>query len=90
MGLHTPFSILVIGGIVGIFVFAASSAFTVWFRRNQSASEPQEHTVSLPATLLKLAISGAGVLVMVFGMNAIRSHTFLEQQGLLVGKAEWR
>ncbi len=28
MGFHIPFSVLVIGGIVGIFVFAASSAFS--------------------------------------------------------------
>ncbi len=86
MGFHTPFSVLVIGGIVGIFVFAASSAFTVWSKRNQSASEPQERTASLSATLLKLAISGGVVLVIVFGLNAIQPHTFLEQEGLLVGK----
>jgi hypothetical protein len=86
MGFHTPFSVLVIGGIVGIFVFAASSAFTVWFKRNRSASEPEEQTASLPATLLKLAISGGVVAVIVFGLNAVQPHTFLEQGGLLVGK----
>jgi multidrug resistance efflux pump len=86
MGFHTPFSVLVIGGIVGIFVFAASSAFTVWFKRNQSASEPQEQTASLSATLLKLALSGGVVLAIIFGLNAVQPRTFLEQEGLLLGK----
>jgi hypothetical protein len=86
MGFHTPFSVLVIGGIVGIFVFAASSAFMVWFKRNQSASEPEERTASLCATLLKLGISAGVVVGIVFAMNAIQPHTFLEQEGLLVGK----
>jgi hypothetical protein len=86
MEFHTQFSILVIGGIVGIFVFAASSAFTVWFKRNQSASEPQDQTTSLSATLLKLAISGGVVFVIIFGLDAIQPRTFLEQEGLLVGK----
>jgi hypothetical protein len=86
MGFHIPFSVLVIGGIVGIFVFAASSAFAVWFKRNRSASEPQERTASLLATLLKLAISGGVVLSIVFGLNAVQPQTFLEQEDLLVGK----
>src|SRR5687767_1557847 len=86
MGFHTPFSVVVIGGIVGIYVFAASSAFTVWFKRNQSASEPQEQTASLSATLLKLALSGGVVLAIVFGLNAVQPRTFLEQEGLLLGK----
>jgi hypothetical protein len=86
MGFPIPFSVLVIGGIVGIFVFAASSAFTVWFKRHQAASEPQEQTASLAATLFKLGISAGVVLSLVFGMNALQPHTFLEQEGLLVGK----
>ncbi len=86
MGFHTPLSVLVIGGIVGILVFAISNAFTVWFKRNRSASELQGQTASLSALLLKLAIIGGGVLVIVAGLNAIQPHTLLEQEGLLVGK----
>ena len=86
MGLHTSLSILIIGGIVGILVFAVSSAFTVWLHRNRSASEVQGKTASLPASLCKFAISVAVVMVIVYGFNATKPHTVLDQEGLLVGK----
>jgi hypothetical protein len=41
---------------------------------------------SLLASLLKLAIIGAGLLVIIYGLYAIQPHTILEQEGLLVGK----
>lgn len=86
MGFHAPLSVLIIGGIVGILVFAVSSAFTVWFKRNQSAAEPQGRTASLSASLLKLALLGGLVVVIVCGFNALQSRTVLEQEGPLVGK----
>jgi len=86
MALHIPLSVLIIGGLVGILVFAVSSAFTVWFQRNQSASELQGQPSSLSASLLKLAISVGSVVAIVFCLNAIQPHTLLDQEGLLVGK----
>jgi hypothetical protein len=86
MALHIPLSVLIIGGLVGILVFAVSSAFTVWFQRNQSASELQGQPSSLSASLLKLAISVGSVVAIVFCFNAIQPHTLLDQEGLLVGK----
>lgn len=86
MGFHIPLSVLIIGGLVGILVFAVSSAFTVWFQRNQSASELQGQPSSLSASLLKLAISVGSVVAIVFCLNAIQPHTLLDQEGLLVGK----
>ena len=83
MGFHTPLSVLIVGGIV---VFAVSSAFAVWFQRNQSASELQGKTASLSASLFKLAISVGGVVLTVFCVNATQPHTILDQEGLLVGK----
>ena len=86
MGFHIPLSVLIIGGLVGILVFAVSSAFTVWFQRNQSASELQGQPSSLSASLLKLAISVGSVVAIVFCLNAIQPHTLLDQEGLLVGQ----
>src|SRR4030095_9874921 len=86
MGLPIPLSVLIIGGLIGILVFALSSAFAVWFRRNQSASELQEQTASLSASLLKLALSVGSVVVIVSYFNAIQPHTLLDQEGLLMGK----
>jgi hypothetical protein len=86
MGFHIPLSVLIIGGLVGILVFAVSSAFTVWFQRNQSASELQGQPSSLSASLLKLAISVGSVVAIVFCLNAIQPHILLDQEGLLVGK----
>jgi hypothetical protein len=86
MGLHTPLSVLLIGGIVGLFVFAVSSAFTVWIKRNQSASEVQGQTSSLLVSLLKLALMGGAVFGVIYGLKAIQPHTILQQEGLLVGK----
>jgi hypothetical protein len=86
MALNIPLSVLIIGGLVGILVFAVSSAFTVWFQRNQSASELQGQPSSLSASLLKLAISVGSVVAIVFCLNAIQPHTLLDQEGLLVGK----
>jgi hypothetical protein len=79
MALHIPLSVLIIGGLVGILVFAVSSAFTVWFQRNQSASELQGQPSSLSASLLKLAISVGSVVAIVFCFNAIQPHTLLDQ-----------
>jgi hypothetical protein len=86
MGLHTPLSVLIIGGLVGILVFAVSSAFAVWFKRNQSASELQGQTASLSASLLKLALSVGMVVVIVTCFNAIQPRIVLDQEGRLVGK----